>query len=763
MTGADGITMTGADGVSRTVGLQGLDPELALLLERATDDSGINAAVTFHQSPTDADFAALRRAGVLGGTRFRRLPVVVITATRRQLVQISQLPSVRSIWGNRTLNWNDDRSNALTGVERARADSDLTSANGGLSVSGKGVTVAVLDTGLDAAHADIAGRVARNVKLLDVQGLPLLGFRYPLHVEGLSNTDTLSGHGTFVGGVIAGSGARSSGRYAGVAPGARLLGLGAGDANLFYVLAGFDYLLERGSSLGVRVVNCSFSANTIYDENDPVNVATRMLTDAGVNVVFSAGNEGPGAGTLNPYAAAPWVISVGATDSRGRLAAFSSRGTFGSAARRPTLVAPGVGLVGPRASGVNPTALGGLLSGADTQQLTAAELLYYTTAAGTSFSAPQVAGAIALMLEANPNLSPAEVRDILQRTATPLPPAYAHETGAGLLNAHAAVLEAAFPARRMGLWRATLDRGQVRFLVDPPRGFSGVVQPGSTSTTTVVIPDAAVHASVQVAWGPLLTANDLGLKLYDGGGALRAHVNALNLPGITGRRESAQVAAPPPGAWSVGVFNTLGPLGTSQTYTGLLRVSRVEYAPLRDLDGLDDAAREEIRRSLRSFVMLPFGEYFFPGMAVTRAELAATLMRAGRVPQYLPGHPTYLDVSGAELMTFVESAQSAPVGPLFGDTVAGGLFRPENSADRLTAAVALVRATGLRAEAENFTGPLPDLADFDGVPAELRGYVAIALARGLLTAEGGSFRPHAALTRAELAHAMTVVAEMASE
>ena len=74
-----------------------------------------------------------------------------------------------------------------------------------------------------------------------------------------------------------------------------MVGLSAGDLTLVYVLEGFDYLLANGRDLGVRVVNCSFSANTFYDTNDPVNVATRMLTDAGINVVFSAGNTGPGA------------------------------------------------------------------------------------------------------------------------------------------------------------------------------------------------------------------------------------------------------------------------------------------------------------------------------------------------------------------------------------------------------------------------------------------------------------------------------------
>ena len=120
------------------------------------------------------------------------------------------------------------------------------------------------------------------------------------------------------------------------------MGLSAGDASLIFILSGLDYLLTNGPAFNVRVVNCSFSANTVFDVNDPVNIATKMLTDNGVNVVFSAGNTGPGTGSLNPYSVAPWVISTGATDDQGRLASFSSRGEFGSPLFRPTLVAPGV-------------------------------------------------------------------------------------------------------------------------------------------------------------------------------------------------------------------------------------------------------------------------------------------------------------------------------------------------------------------------------------------------------------------------------------
>ena len=143
--------------------------------------------------------------------------------------------------------------------------------------------------------------------------------------------------------MIAGNGQQSAGKYAGVATGANILGLSAGDASLFFVLSGFDYLLANASSFNVRVVNCSFSAKTVFDFNDPVNIATKMLTDDGVNVVFSAGNTGPGDDSINPYSVAPWVVSVGATDNfkaswlTFRLAANSAVRLF-----RPTLVAPGV-------------------------------------------------------------------------------------------------------------------------------------------------------------------------------------------------------------------------------------------------------------------------------------------------------------------------------------------------------------------------------------------------------------------------------------
>ena len=774
VAGAQGISLTGADSILDTgvaalnaalaptsnVGLQSIDPELAITLNNMTDDSNINAVIVYHSLPTESDLAQLNGIGIVGGLRFRTLPIVTISATRNQLMAISRFASVRSIYGNRTLTLTSEPEvRAITGVDRAWNDADIKARNSSLPVTGRNVTVAVLDTGIDSTHLDLAGRVTRNVKFADTLSASV-GFNYPTASPNLPNTDLLQGHGSFVAGVIGGSGSASNGKFSGVAPGANIVGLSAGELTLLYVLEGLDYLLTNRSELNVRVLNCSFSANVVFDTNDPVNIATKMLTDNGVNVVFSAGNTGAGQHTLNPYSIAPWVISVGATDSKGRLASFSSRGDFASPLFRPTLVAPGVGVVSVRGSGVvNVTGAQGIANG-DLQRLSSSELPYYTTASGTSFSAPQVAGTIALMLEANPSLTPADVRDILQATATPLAPYYQHDVGAGMLNAHAAVLQAAFPDRDIGDWRGANDLGQVRFATDPLTTFSGVVQPGTAFETTVQVPSDTVVASIQIGWGPLTSLNDLALYVYDPAGNLAVQSNTLNLPGIGGKSERVALNLPAAGVWRVKVTNAL-PLGTAQGFSGVLSVGRAYYRPMTDIQNLNVSTRGDILQNIRSFAMSPIGAKFRPTFTVTRADLAKALVLGGRVPQYLPALPTYSDVRDNLTMSFVESAQANPDGALFVDVPAGGRFRPNDNVTRLAAAVALVRAAGLRSEAEATFAPLSFL-DVSSIPAELRGYVSVAVSKGLLSS-GGFFQPQNSVSRSELAHAIAVIENRATQ
>jgi len=766
LTGADGITLTGADGITltgvdeipyKTIGLQSIDPELAIQINQATDDSNINAVIVFHNYPTGEDLTQLQKIGILGGTRFRRLPVVAVTATRNQLIAVSKLPQVRSLYGNRTLDFNSDPYFYQTGLSRVAVDRDLQTKNQGIPVSGHGVTVAVLDTGVNSQHGDLSGRVIQNVKLTDTQSLAV-GFGYPQPVENLSNTDAVSGHGTFVAGVVAASGAASGGKYNGVAPGAKILGLSAGELNLTYVLSGFDYLLENGVKYNARVVNCSFSANTIFDYNDPVNIATKMLTENGISVVFSAGNSGAGTGTLNPYAAAPWVIGVGATDNTGRLAGFSSRGIFGNRQFRPSVVAPAVDVVSLRGS-TSQTGILGAAAGADINRLTPGELPFYTTASGTSFSAPQVAGAVALMLEANPSLSAAQIKDILQRTATPLPPYFQHEVGAGMLNVHAAVLQSAFPAREFGVFRSVLERKAVNFFNSVTQTFSGKVVPGSTSETNVYFPADTVQSTIHIAWGNIFSPNDMALKLLDMNGNLKGESNYLNLPGLTGKREKITINSPPAEAWRAVVGHT-GGTGTNQEFYGAVEASYVKFAPLPDIENLSPQAQSAIKESLRSFVMLPEGKIFRPAATISRAEMAAALIRGGRVPQYLASAPIFTDVTDSMSRNSIESVQRYPAGKLFFDAVDGGSFYPDVPTSRLVAAVALVKATNLQPLAS--TGSLT-AADALQVPVEWRGYVAVALDKKLLSLENGNFSPNRPLTRLEAATAMVRLNRLATE
>lgn len=753
-TGVDGYRFTGADDEIQTIniGLQSIDPELALKLNQLTDDSSVNAVIVFHRYPTENDLANLQTIGILGGTKYKMLPMISVTTTRDRLIAVSQLPNVRSIYGNRTLTLSVDPFFKATQIQRVAVDRGLQQINGGFPVSGRNVTVAVLDTGVNATHSDLAGRVVQNVRLVDTQSLPI-GFINPLPIENLPNTDLVSGHGTFVAGVIAASGVSSGGKYSGVAPGANILGLSAGDLNLTHILSGFDYLLEKGALYNVKAVNCSFSADTIFDYNDPVNIATQMITDRGISVVFSAGNTGNSNGSLNPYAAAPWVVSVGATDENRKLAEFSSRGIFGSKQFSPSLVAPGVNVVSLR-SVASQMSLLGLGAGADLQRLTLGELPFYTTASGTSFSAPQVAGAIALMLETNPNLTPAEAKDILQRSATPLPSRYAHEVGAGMLNTHAAVLEAANPAIKMGLFRAASDRDAVAFTTSTSQTFGGTVYSGMSTVNEISIPLNTVQANISIGWGGITSLNDLSLKVYRSNNLLNES-NYLNLPILNGRREKVTINNPSAGVLQSRVNHTLN-IGTPQNYAGAVEITQVAYSPLNDIETFSIENKSTILEALRRSLMLPEGNKFKSDAIVSRGDLAEILVRGGLVPQYIAPAPLYTDVRDMTMRGAVESVQNSPNGKLILDSSNAGKFDRNAVATKLVTAVALVKANNLDSIAATSLLPLT-MTDAASIPSAYRGYVAVALQKGWLTLDGNKFNPNNAITRLDITKAIVAM------
>jgi hypothetical protein len=339
-----------------------------------------------------------------------------------------------------------------------------------------------------------------------------------------------------------------------------------------------------------------------------------------------------------------------------------------------------------------------------------------------------------------------------------------YEVGAGMLNAQAAVLEAAFSQRHFGSWRGIAYQRQVNFST-ASQTFSGSATPGSASNTPLNIPANPLLSSIQVAWGDTLNPTNLTLSVTDAQGTPQAVGNSLNAPGLTGRRQRVDIANPARNL-TARVETAIGatPVGTvvnnqlaAQPYSGIVRTTSAQYASLIDLASLDATAIAEMNQSFRFLTLAPYGQRFRPNFVVTRANLAAALVSGARVPQYLPAQSSYSDVRDRATMLFVESAQASPNGALFPSVTAGGAFQPDAAVDRLTAAVALVRAAGLRQQAESGSYPLTYL-DAGSIPASLRGYVAVAVQNGLLKSNSTYFSPQGNFTRMDLAHALAQIA-----
>ncbi|HEY3238962.1 MAG TPA: S8 family serine peptidase, partial [Acidimicrobiia bacterium] len=178
---------------------------------------------------------------------FEHVPAAALRLPVERLGALRQTEGILGVYLNEPLRYYLKESAQL--VNTARAWNDL-------GVTGKGVTVAILDTGVDFGHPDLADAMRANVKLV--------GFGDPLPVipvQSLTNSDTSSGHGTHVAGDVASRGTASHGDYRGLAPGAGLVGIGAGDGlSMFLVLEGLDWTMANRDRYGIRVINNSWGS-----------------------------------------------------------------------------------------------------------------------------------------------------------------------------------------------------------------------------------------------------------------------------------------------------------------------------------------------------------------------------------------------------------------------------------------------------------------------------------------------------------------------
>jgi serine protease AprX len=409
-----------------------MDAVLSATLASVASTTPVEAAVVFRSAPISTDLGLLRAVGV-DLVPLQKLPMAIVQGTPAQLRSLALLAPVASLWGNHELELALHES-----VPQISADQVWAPP---LGFTGRGVRVAVLDSGIDGTHPDLSygTKTVQNVKILGYQKYVAPTYA----VEGLANTDTSTGHGTHVAGIVAGSGAASDGYYRGVAPGAELVGVGSADGtDMLTALAGYDWILAHRAQYGIRVLNNSWADGKIaYSESDPLNVASKAAADAGITVVFAAGNDGQASGNvLNRYAWPSWVVAVGGTTKLGTLGDYSSAGDD---VHHPTVLAPGSFIASTRASlGVVTDANSSPLDLTDPmapRMIAPEHTLHYTAAIGTSMAAPHVAGVVALLLEAVPSLTPAQVKAVLEATATPLPGCPVAWCGAGQVNALAAV------------------------------------------------------------------------------------------------------------------------------------------------------------------------------------------------------------------------------------------------------------------------------------------------------------------------------------
>ncbi|HEY8453448.1 MAG TPA: S8 family serine peptidase [Natronosporangium sp.] len=276
---------------------------------------------------------------------------------------------------------------------------------------GTGVRVAVLDSGIDTTHPDLAGAVVAEANF--------------------TTSDTTGdrfGHGTHVAGIIAGSGAASGGTRVGVAPGVELLNgkvlndFGFGQES--DIIAGMEWAVANGAD----IVNMSLGG-TPTDGTDPVSMAVnRLSAEHDTLFVIAAGNSGPGRQTVTSPGAADAALTVGNVSKQEELHVTSSRGPrLGDDAVKPEITGPGVDIVSARSSqGTLPP---------PAQPVDE----FYIRAGGTSMAAPHVAGAAAILRQQRPDLSAAELKALLVGSASPHPDLDAFEQGAGRVDVAAAV------------------------------------------------------------------------------------------------------------------------------------------------------------------------------------------------------------------------------------------------------------------------------------------------------------------------------------
>jgi serine protease AprX len=737
----------------------------------ATDSAMVVVSYNQLEALNTSQLQHLLNLGLAQGVQFQSLPIIGVMANQNQISQLAAMPNVRSIFTNRTLEYFNAEARELTGVDKLQ--SDEFSANNGIKFTGEGVTVIVNDSGIDATLDDLeyGAKVIENVQgITHAQAISITGVD-GMWIEGQLNTDLNVGHGTHCAGTVGGWGTHSSGKYKGAATGADIIGYGSGAGlSILDALGGYDYAISHiwDFNSPIRVMSNSWGSSGKFDPAGPISLASYKAHKLGMISVFAAGNSGAGEDTHNPYAQIPWGMSVGATTKQGDLIDFSSRGKRGEQGdftmpdgsswtykNEVTIVAPGVDIISTRAK-TNIASNGG---DADVGVIENEYLPFYTMISGTSMATPHVAGIIALMLEANPNLTPLQIKDIIQETATNMPGYQSWEVGAGHVNAYAAVAGALGYDEQNSKTVNNLNKFNANAIIlddDSPESFEVLFTPvGEPEVHTFNVADDAAWISASSE----TLANLVKLKLEGPDGTI--YFGNLTTPVLS---STMRVSAPAQaGEWKLSAYGITSLSGVQADPTGTTNGPGIpefiqgEISILKSggYQGVNDIANHPAEKAIEFAVSERLVDsnnvgFYKPNDDLQRQDLAKFLVMGLPIRQQR-------DLLNEQKMAFIGvDSHYAPfvdavttLGSALKDRVQnqwpvmlshGSNFFPLKSVSKQELAYSLVQGLGLEKQAANFSGELT--VDYKGeriavmdsryITPVLKGYVQEAINMSLM-------------------------------
>ena len=440
---------------------QKIDPALEEIINKGTDEAIAIIVMLKSDGLADDVVSDIKSSDLTVRYRYRLIPGLAGDASARAIREIAKNDLVSEIYldGNTQVSAPDENSSDVNSSEEANEFTGGISGEEYVShasivkadrlwekgIDGRGVTVAVIDSGIDKNHPDLVGRVVAEKNFLSDE----------------ITADDLLGHGTMVAGIIAGSGAASNGKYKGIAPGADLINVkvidSQGDGKVSDIIAGIEWAVYSGAD----VLSLSLGGINLGETNPPITMAADNAASAGAVVCVAAGNrnssEASGQvastsaqvsqqnndndnvmllvvpivlalppGLIDSPGDGVNVITVGAADGNGHMASFSGSGPTRDDRVKPDVVAPGVDIISTVPSGLKrPVYVDD----------------YYARESGTSLSTPVAAGLSALLLQARENLTAAGVKAAMIRGATKLASTQGdlyeeYYQGAGMLDAH---------------------------------------------------------------------------------------------------------------------------------------------------------------------------------------------------------------------------------------------------------------------------------------------------------------------------------------